>query len=237
MYSALRPEVYYSDISPDIVEHDDDIEVYQWEYDGQTVYRGTFDPRYMKYNLNVYWLYDENLKRVGLAEHDADEPEIYDVLWFYDNAFARFYQNPEWKSTGKTIWSMLSNEAYQDCLDDDFKTVVERSLSSNYRLITPSMLKELPTIYECSACGKRSLTELKNCRHVSKLSYITYSIKCLYIDDDFVIYESPSAQQPFASYEPEPKELQEQAQNPSELTDAESHQQPPQSRESPQLPQ
>jgi hypothetical protein len=229
MYSALRPEVCYSDISPDIVEHDDDIEVYQWEYDGQTVYRGTFDPRYMQYNLNVYWLYDENLKRIGLAEHDADEPEIYDVLWFYDNSFARFYQDPQWKSTGKTVWSMLSNEAYQDCLDDDFKTVVERSLSSNYRLITPQMLKKHPEIYECSTCGKRSLLELKNCKAVSKLPYIIDSTKCLYIDDDFVIYEHSSVQQLPASYEQEPMELQEQEQNPSELTGAESPQQSPQS--------
>ena len=179
MYSALRPEVYYSDISPDIVEYDDDIEVYQWEYDGQTVYRGTFDPRYMKYNLNVYWLYDENLKRIGLAEHDADEPEIYDVLWFYDNSFARFYQDPEWKSTGKTIWSMLSNEAYQDCLDDDFKTVVERSLSSNYRLITPEMLKSYPEIYECSVCGKRSLSSLKNCKAISLPSIVPAHVTTL----------------------------------------------------------
>lgn len=234
MYSALRSEVYYSDISPDIVEHDDDIEVYQWEYDGQTVYRGTFDPRYMKYNLNVYWLYDENLKRIGLAEHDADEPEIYDVLWFYDNPFARFYQDPEWKSTEKTIWSMLSNEAYQDCLDDDFKTVVERSLSSNYRLITPTMLKTPPTIYECSVCGKRSLSILKNCKAVLKLPYTTTTSKCLYIDDEFVIYENPNAQLPFASYEPEPKVLQQQAQTPLESTGAESPQPPPQSHESPQ---
>lgn len=234
MYSALRSEVYYSDISPDIVEHDDDIEVYQWEYDGQTVYRGTFDPRYMKYNLNVYWLYDENLKRIGLAEHDADEPEIYDVLWFYDNPFARFYQDPEWKSTGKTIWSMLSNEAYQDCLDDDFKTVVERSLSSNYRLITPEMLKSYPSIYECSLCGKRSISTLKNCKTVSKLPYVTETSKCLYIDDEFVIYESPNAPQPFASYEPELKEQLAQVLTPLESTGAENPQQSLQSHESPQ---
>lgn len=234
MYSALRPEVYYSDISPDVVEYDDDIEVYQWEYDGQTVYRGTFDPRYMKYNLNVYWLYDENLKRVGLAEHDADEPEIYDVLWFYDNPFARFYQDPEWTSTGKTIWSMLSNEAYQDCLDDDFKTVVERSLSSNYRLITPEMLKTKPIIYECSLCGKRSLSTLKNCKAVLNLPYVTNSNKCLYIDDEFVLYTHPNAQPPFASYEPELKEQQVQAQTQLELTGAETPQLPPHPLESPQ---
>ena len=150
MYSILKPDLLYTDLSTDIVEHDDDLEVYKWEYDGKEVYRGTHDPRYLKHNLTVYCLYDDNLKRVGLVEHDADEPEIYEVLWFYDNPFARFYQNPEWKSTEKTVWSMLSSEAYQDCLEDDFKTIVERCLSSKYRLVTPEMLFKENKVYELS---------------------------------------------------------------------------------------
>ena len=207
MYSILKPEILYTDLSSEIVEHDDDIEVYQWEYDGQTVYRGTHDPRYMKYDLTVYSLYDENLKRIGIVEHDADEPEIYQVLWFYDNPFARFYQNPEWKSTETTIWSMISSDAYQDCLEDDFKTVIERCLSSKYRLVTPEMLIKTPTVYECSTCGKKSLTNLKSCKSVIETPYFLPNLKYLYIDDSFVIYQPPNDHQPhFASYEQEQKE-------------------------------
>ena len=217
MYSVLRPELFYTDISPDIVEHDNDIEVYTWDFDGREVYRGSLDIQYMKYNLNVYFLYDENLKRIGLVEYDADDLEDYAVLWFYDNPFARFYQNPEWKSTGRTLWSMISSEAYQDCLDDDFKTVVERCLSSKYRLVTPEMLVRPPVLYKCSTCGKQSLTPLKNCKSVETEHYFSFK-NFLYVDDSYIIYEPPSDHQlPDASYEQEPQGLQELAQPPAQL--------------------
>lgn len=228
MYSILRPELLYTNLSPDVVEHDNDIEVYTWEYDGREVYRGSIDLQYMKYNLNVYSLYDENLKRVGIVEHDADDLEIYEVLWFYDNPFARFYQNPEWKSTGRTLWSMISSEAYQDLLEDDFKTVVERCLTSKYRLVTPEMLISKPTIYKCSTCGKQSVAPLKNCKSVKTEPY--FSVKnFLYVDDSFIIYEPPSDHQlPCASCEQVPKELPELAQLPvqPELPVAETHPSP-----------
>jgi hypothetical protein len=201
MYSILRPELLYTDVSPDIVEHDDDIEVYKWEYEGKDVYRGSVDPRYMNHNLNVYSLYDENLKRVGIVEHDADELELYEVLWFYDNPFARFYQDPEWTSSGTTLWSMLSPEAYQDCLDDDFKTVIDRCISSKYRLITPDMLLQTPTLYHCSTCGTKSIALLKNCKSVQETDYFS-GTQYLYIDDSFVMYTPPTGHRlPTSSYE------------------------------------
>jgi hypothetical protein len=221
MYSILRPELLYKELSTEIVEHDDDIEVYKWEYDGQDVYRGSLDPQYMKYNLNVYSLYDENLKRIGIVEHDADELEIYEVLWFYDNPFARFYQTPEWKSSGKTLWSMLSNEAYQDCLEDDFKTVIEKCISSKYRLVTPEMIISPPTLYTCSACGKQSTMPLKKCKSVTESPYFS-ATNYLYIDDSFVIYTPPTDHRlPHASYEQVPLEQKVQS-SPQELTDAET---------------
>lgn len=229
MYSILRPELLYTNLSPDVVEHDDDIEVYPWEFDGREVYRGSYDPQYMKYNLNVYSLYDENLKRVGLVEHDADELELYEVLWFYDNPFARFYQNPEWKSTGRTLWSMISSEVYQDLLEDDFKTVIDRSLSSSYRIVTADMLIHPPTVYECSSCGKKSTTPLKSCKSVTESPYFSVK-KLLYVDDSFVIYQPPNDHQPpcasFAQEQEEPLQEHQQPAQP-ELTGAESSPQPP----------
>jgi hypothetical protein len=237
MYSILRPELLYTNLSPDVVEHDDDIEVYPWEFDGREVYRGSYDPHYMKYNLNVYSLYDENLKRVGLVEHDADELEIYEVLWFYDNPFARFYQNPEWKSTGRTLWSMISSEVYQDLLEDDFKTVIDRSLSSSYRIVTADMLIHHPTVYNCSSCGKQSVSPLKGCKSVTESPYFSVK-KFLYVDDSFVIYQPPSDYQPpcasFAQEQEEPLQEHQQPVQP-ELTGAESSpQQSPRDHPSPQ---
>lgn len=200
MYSALRKGLVYTDISPDITEHDEDIDADQWEYDGKDVYRGRFDPRYTEHNLNVYWLYDDNLNRIGLAEHEADEPQIYKALWFYENPFATLYQDELWKSKNSTLWSLLSNEAYQDCLEDDFKTIFDRCLSSKYRLVTPEMIITPPTIYECKKCGKQSLKKL-DCSSVIEKSYLDFQ-NMLYLDDSFILYEKSSLQPDASVQEP-----------------------------------
>ena len=200
MYSALRKGLVYTDISPDITEHDEDIDADQWEYDGKDVYRGRFDPRYTEQNLNVYWLYDDNLNRIGLAEHETDEPQIYKALWFYENPFATLYQDESWKSKNSTLWSLLSNEAYQDCLEDDFKTIFDRCLSSKYRLVTPEMIINPPTIYECKKCGKQSLTKL-SCPTLIEKSYLDFQ-NFLYVDDSFVLYEKSTVQHDASEQEP-----------------------------------
>ena len=192
MYSALRQGLIYPDISPDITEHDEDIDADQWEYDGRNVYRGRPDPMYFEENLNVYWLYDDSLNRIGLAEHEEDEPQIYKALWIYDNPFATLYQDESWKSKDRTIWSLLSNEAYQDCLEDDFKTIFDRCLSSKYRLVTPEMIMNPPTIYECKKCGKQSLTKF-SCPNLIEKSYFEFQ-NLLYIDDSFIVYEKSTVQ-------------------------------------------
>jgi len=46
MFSLLRKGLVYKDISPDILEHDEDIDADQWVYDDREVYRGRFDPIY-----------------------------------------------------------------------------------------------------------------------------------------------------------------------------------------------
>ena len=217
MFSILRKGLIYKDISPDILEHDEDIDADQWVYDGKDVYRGRFDPRYTEHNLNVYWLYDDNLNRVGLAEHDADNRTEYKVLWFMNNSFATLYQDESWKSKDKTLWSLMSNEAYQDCLEDDFVTVFDRCLTSKYRLVTPEFLIQPPVVYECTKCGKKSLKKLKNCKDIIETSYFTHS-NLLFVDDSFILYEKSTDQLQHASYEQEQKEQQLQEQVPEKET-------------------
>lgn len=185
MFSVLRKGLVYTDISTDIVEHDLDVDADQWSYDDKDVYRGSFDPRYTSDGLNVYWLYDDNLKRIGVAEHDAEDPEVFKALWFYDNPFATLTQDTNWKSTGKTLWSKLTNEAYQDCLEDDFKTVHDKCLSSGVLLATPEYIQKNPDVYQCSKCSKKSLIKENVCSPV--LDHFKFSV--LFVDDDFVIYE------------------------------------------------
>ena len=201
MFSSLRKGLIYQDVSPNIIDHDVDVDVDQWCYDGRDVYKGVLDPRYIKDKLNVYWLYDDDSIRVGLAEHEAESPEVFKTLWFYDNPFATLLQNPLWKPSGQTIWSLLSNEAYQDCLEDDFRTLEDRALNSGTLLVTPKMLMEKPVVFECQTCGKKSLTKSCQSALVSELDFSKYSLLFL---DDSVIYEITTSQPGDASdQEPE----------------------------------
>lgn len=179
------------------MDHDVDIEADQWCYNGRDVYRGSFDPRYSKHNLNVYWLYDDDLEKVGLVEHEVESPEVFKVLWFKSNPFATLYQDDSWISTGKTLWSMLSNEAYQDCLEDDFKTVLERVLRSGKCIVTPSMLMKHPKLYECSKCNKKSFEQFNCSNSCVDLDFSHFSL--LFVDDEFIVYDKIKPQQLDAS--------------------------------------
>lgn len=163
MQSILRPSIIYTDLSSDIVSHDEDNEGSEWVYNNKVVYRGLFDPRYTAYNINVYWLYDENLKRIGLSEHEIDDPQIFNVLWIYDNPFATWFQNLQWKSTDTTLWSKMSHYAYIDCMEKDFSMnfVIEKS---GGLIVTPDML--LNYVYDIN-------------------------IPAIFIDSDFIIYSPP----------------------------------------------
>ena len=222
MFSILRKGLVYTNLSSDIVEHDLDIDADQWSYDGKDVYRGSVDPEYLKHNLNVYWLYDDDSKRIGIAEHDPDDRVIFKSLWFHDNPYATLFQDSLWKSTATTLWSKLSNEAYQDCLDTDFKTVSLQALNSGVLLVTPEMLINKPDLYTCEKCNKKSLMASDNCHQasVSVLDFNQFSI--LFLDDDFVIYER-STPQPDAS-EQEPQEELQKSPAQQESTDAQTQQ-------------
>ena len=181
----------YQDINRDIVEHDEDIDAELLTMDGKEVYQGSIDPRYTKHNLDVHWLYDDSLKRVGLVEHDSYDRSISETLWIYENPYATYFQEPGWGTSKKTIWSKLSNEAYQDCLNDDFEKLVEMSLTGNTRIILPFMLSNPPKeIYECEACKKRTLSLPSSCQSVKKLEFS--GIFSLFLDDSFVICYPPS---------------------------------------------
>ena len=220
MFSILRKGLIYTNLSSDIVEHDLDIDADQWSYDGKDVYRGSVDPEYLKHNLNVYWLYDDDSKRIGLAEHDPDDRVIFKSLWVYDNPYATLFQDSSWRSTGTTLWSKLSNEAYQDCLDTDFKSVSLQALNSGVLLITPEILISKPDLYTCEKCNKKSLMASDNCQQasVSILDFNQFSI--LFLDDDFVIYEKITLR-PDAS-EQEQQEEQKTSAAQQESTDAQS---------------
>jgi len=231
MFSLLRRGLVYKDVDRNIVEHDEDIDGYEWSYAGRDVYKGRIDPRYEKYDLDVYWLYDDNINKVGLVEYEKENHEQFRVLWFLDNPFATLLHDERWISLNKTVWSFMPYESYLDCLEDDFSTVFDRCLSSKYRLVTPSMLMKPPILYECTNCKKQSIKPLKcHEKYVNKKNYFQYE-SLLFVDDSFIVYEL-TVQPPSASSEQERSE-QVQGQPRQELKGEQSRPPESQSPESP----
>lgn len=191
MFSELRPGLIYRDVSRDISVHDDDFDADEWEYDGRTVFRGSFDPEYLSQTLHVYSLYDDHTSlRVGIVEHEMNDPEIFHVMWFRDNPFEMLIQEDGWEPKC-TLWSLLSNEAYQDCLEDDFKTIFDKCLMSKKCLVTPEFIINPPTLYECFRCNKKSLSQL-NCCSTAKASVLDFNnFSILFFDDSTYYVISP----------------------------------------------
>jgi hypothetical protein len=212
MFSTLRPHLIYEDISSDIVEHDIDCDAEEWSYNGKNVYRGLIDQKYIDEKLHVYWLYDDNSKKVGLAEHESDSPEIFKALWIYENnPFATLYQNLEWKETGSTLWSKLSNEAYQDCLEQDFKNVFDDALKNNTLILTPSNLKKDFFIYECEKCNHKSFLAMNGHSPVKKIPLVDLNhYFLLFLDDSFLVFDPPLDFTPFVSRQRHDDDVQEQ---------------------------
>jgi hypothetical protein len=187
MFSSLRPELVYTDVSPDICEHDEDMDAEEWSYEGRLVYKGALDVSYRKHNLDVYWLYDEVPNRVGLAEHDSDDHSIFRTLWFRDNMFSTLLQE-DWETKNKTIWSLMTPEAYQD-----FSSLspIDLAIASNGKIIIPEFLiNGVPDVYECSTCNRTSLLPI-TCRDAVKKK-LPVNSQSFFIDESFIIYK-PSA--------------------------------------------
>ena len=191
MQSILDPKVLYTDLSRDIVEHDVDVVSDLWNMDGRDVYRGSRDRQYE--HANVYWLYTEDLERVGLVEHSLDNNADFRILWFHDNPFATLLQE-EW-TTEQSIWSVLSRPAVEMFLAEDLttpETLLNGCLHGPTRILTVDMLLNRPTIYHCSVCGSKSMkkTECSEFQTQTELDFPDQT-KIIFIDDDLYVCEPP----------------------------------------------
>lgn len=193
MQSVRRPGLVYP-VQKGIADHDDDVDADLVEFGGHQVYQGTIDPRFMQHDLDVHWLYDDMLHPMGLVEYETADRTQFSLLWIYSNPYSTFFQEPGWTSKHTTVWSRIQNEAYQDCLNDDFASFVDMTLSSDTRVITPSMLSSIPThYYECAECNKRSLSAPHGCTALKKLPF-PFRDRSFYVflDDMFVMYAPPT---------------------------------------------
>ena len=191
MYSILAPEFVYTDISPDITENDIDVVSDLWVMDGREVYRGSRDPRYT--HANVYWLYDQDLQRVGCSEHARDNPGDVRLLWFQEDEFGTLLQEDGWTTSGD-LWSRLPKAPFERFLNEGWTTIesfLEQCLHGPLRILTPEMIVQRPTVYTCATCGKRSLRPSPFCTNVEAPLDLPELEKVLFVDSEFVLHIPP----------------------------------------------
>lgn len=230
MESLLVPGFIYTDISPDITETDIDIVSDLWTMDGREVYRGARDPRYT--HANVYWLYDEDLQRVGCSEHAVDNPADVRILWVHESPFGTFFQE-DW-TVGGDLWSRVPKAPFERFINEGWTTpesFLEQCLYGPTRVLTLEMVRSLPTVYTCTSCGKRSLRRSPHCTSTESVLDIPQLEKVLFVDEDMVLHVPPPDSVVFTRLQPpgddgsqrasqppqEPEQAREPAQEPEPL--------------------
>ena len=191
MFSRLKPGFVYTDISSDITENDLDVVADTWDIEGREVYRGTRDPRYT--HASVFWLYDDNLERVGCVEHSLKDHADMRVLWFRDSEFGTLLQE-DW-TVDDDLWSKLPRHVFDRFLNEGWttpETFLEHCLQGPVRIVTPAMLVKLPTVYTCSKCGRKSLKNRETCETTESPLDFPDKEKVFFIDFDFVVHIPPS---------------------------------------------
>jgi len=179
-------------VSEDVSEVDLNTDVEEFNYDGRLVFRGNLDETHSSPDVSVFWLYDENSKRVGLAEHQGEE---HTALWFRDTPFSTLLQE-DWVCENKTVWSLMTQTAYEDCMKWGWTTVEKLSVRTRLLLVTPQRIIEGVQIPEiCTRClGIRQKGCLVGKRDPS---FDIYS--SVFLDEDGVIYTPPSDTQIYAT--------------------------------------
>lgn len=191
MESKLDPGVLYTDIERGITETDIDVVSDLWEMDGREVYRGVRDPRYT--HANVFWLYDETLERVGLAEHSKLDHAVMHLLWYQDSDFGTLLQEEGWESTAD-LWSLLPQRVFDRCVNEGWTTVrpfLEHCLGGPMRIVTPSMVRDLPMVYTCSTCGSRRLSATPGCSTTASRLDFPRKKDVVFVDDDLSVHVPP----------------------------------------------
>jgi hypothetical protein len=245
MESDLVPGVFYADTGRDITEHDLDIVSDLWTMDGREVYRGSRDPRYT--HANVYWLYSEDLDRVGLSEHSKTDQADFRVLWFRETDFGTFLQEDGWER-GEDLWSSLPRSVFDRFVNEGWATpkpFLEQCLYGPMRILTPSMLRELPTVYVCTTCGRKSLTPRQGCSSVAQPLDFPTTEKVFFVDEDLIVYRPPPTSRVWDLLRPQPTpspsdgSQEPQAQEPTqpELRSPPEAETPPRTPEQPTPPQ
>jgi len=202
MFSRLVPTFVYTDVSSDITEHDLDVVADTWDIDGRDVYRGTRDSRYT--HASVFWLYDDNLERVGCMEHSLEDHADVRALWFQESEFGTLLQE-EW-TVGDDLWSSLPRHVFDRFLNEGWTTpraILDHCLNGSVRVISPDMLTTLPVVYTCSTCGRKSLTQAPSCTATAAVLDVPEREKVFFVDSDCIVHIPPPDSRVWSMLQPQ----------------------------------
>jgi hypothetical protein len=183
MLSRLRKGLLYP-VDTDITEHDLNTDAETWTYDEREVFRGNVDPTYLPQGLHVYWLYDDTNIRVGLAEHESDDPNQFVALWYRENPFATLFQQDGWTASGETLWSRMSLAAYEDCMRKGIQSL--DGLIREYPLLRTVLVTPRLIAQSDSWCATCCRPECK------KNGCVRDESRCLFVDESFEIHVPPT---------------------------------------------
>jgi hypothetical protein len=236
MLSKIKPGFVYKDVGSGITENDLDAMADTWDMDGREVYRGTRDPRYT--HANVHWLYDDNLERVGCVEHDLKDHARFHILWFHDTEFGTFLQEDGWDETND-LWSHLPRHVFDRFINEQWSTphkVLEQCLNGPVRIVTPSMLADMPVVHTCQECGRKSLEAKRGCVTIASPLDFPVKEKVFFVDDDLVVFSCSTSSRVWSLLTPQPHggdwSSQEPAQASAQSASPQTEQTPPPPRES-----
>jgi len=173
-------------VDESIAPFDLDTDVEEYNYDGRTVYRGNLDPEYS--GVQVYCLYDEENRRVGIAEHTSDGG--HKCLWHRDNVFSTLLQE-DWSVYDETLWNIMTDTAYNDCMKRGWTTVKQlKTRTHTLKLVTPDDIASglQNTTAVCSRCLSTKLHA--GCIVEPERKKLTL-FDTLFVDDDGTIYIPP----------------------------------------------
>lgn len=190
MLSRSTKNVY--PVNRDITEFDLNTDVEEYNYDGRVVSRGNLDPEYSTDSLRVFWLYD-NDQRVGLVEETNESHSCY---WFKDNAFSSLLQE-DWTAQDRTIWNIMSEEAYEDCMRKGLDTPQKLKPYTSLEIILPEDIVHYK--YNEKACIQCQSTNVYRGCITEKKSIHFDIFYTLFVDSDGVIYAPPNDTRVYAT--------------------------------------
>ena len=179
-----------------IADFDLNTDIEEYNYDGRAVYRGNMDPEYSKDGRKVYWLYDDENKRVGLAEHTGDQ---HVCLWYRDNVFSTLLQE-DWSVYDETVWQIMSETAYDDCIRNGYTVNDLKVRTQALQIVMPSDIVRAEFPRTCMRCFSAIEKGYPGCVADDNEKGSLTLFDTLFMDEDGTIYIPPGDSRVYATF-------------------------------------